>query len=105
MGFDPDDDEMNNRDELAAGTDPLDANSKLKLEARTTTNGVRLSWIAQPNIRYHLATSDQVEGPYIILGQEHSHNKTHPSEIKITLKWPDQPNNKPEAYFRIQVSP
>ena len=105
LGFDPDDDEMNNRDELAAGTDPLDANSKLKLEARTTTNGVRLSWIAQPNIRYHLATSDQVEGPYIILGQEHSHNKTHPSEIKITLKWPDQPNNKPEAYFRIQVSP
>ena len=105
MNFDPDGDKMNNREELAAGTDPLNADSNLKLEAQSISGGVQLTWMAQPNIRYQLTTSDQVYGPYIILGQDHSHEGTNPIEMKITLNWPAKPNNKPEAYFQIQVSP
>ncbi|MDP6892665.1 MAG: hypothetical protein QF731_05750, partial [Verrucomicrobiota bacterium] len=105
MGFDPDGDEMNNREELTAGTDPLNPDSNLKLEARSIPDGVRLTWIAQPNIRYKITASDQVNGPYIVLGQEHSHGGTNPIEMKISLNWPAKPNNKPEAYFQIQVSP
>jgi hypothetical protein len=105
MNFDPDGDKMNNREELAAGTDPLNADSNLKLEAQSISGGVQLTWMAQPNIRYQLTTSDQVYGPYIVLGQDHSHDGTNPIEMKITLNWPAKPNNKPEAYFQIQVSP
>ncbi|MEE2615350.1 MAG: metallophosphoesterase [Verrucomicrobiota bacterium] len=105
MGFDPDGDGMNNREELTAGTDPLNPDSNLKLEARSIPDGVRLTWIAQPNIRYKITASDQVNGPYIVLGQEHSHGGTNPIEMKISLNWPAKPNNKPEAYFQIQVSP
>ena len=105
MKFDPDGDKMNNREELAAGTDPLNADSNLKLEAQSISGGVQITWMAQPNIRYQLTTSDQVYGPYIVLGQDHSHDGKKPTKMKITLNWPARPNNKPEAYFQIQVSP
>lgn len=105
MKYDPDGDGMNNQEEMLAGTDPLNADSNLKLEAKSITEGVRLSWVAQSNIRYQITTSDQVNGPYINLGNKHFHNDPKPKELKIILNWPTKPQNKPEAYFQIQVSP
>lgn len=105
MNFDPDGDGMINREELIAGTDPLNADSNLKLKARSIPEGIRLSWIAQPNIRYQLTTSDQVNGPYIVLGEDHSHDGDNAIEMKIPLNWTTKPNNKPESYFQIQISP
>ena len=105
MKFDPDGDGMINREELIAGTDPFNADSNLKLEARSIPEGIRLSWIAQPNIQYRLTTSDQVNGPYIVLGENHSHNGDNAIEMKISLNWTAKPNNKPESYFQIQISP
>lgn len=103
LTHDPDGDGMTNGQELAAGTDPLDSQSRLTLSAMATPGGVRLHWLAQPNVRYQLATSTQADGPYIPLGQVFTHENPAPTEQDVVLDWPSQPGNKPEAFFRIQV--
>ena len=103
LTHDPDGDGMTNGQELAAGTDPLDSQSRLTLSAVATPGGVRLHWLAKPNVRYQLATSTQADGPYIPLGQVFTHENPAPTEQDVVLDWPSQPGNKPEAFFRIQV--
>ena len=103
LAHDPDGDGMTNGEELAAGTDPLDSQSRLTLNVQTAPNGIRLHWLAQPDVRYQVATSAQADGPYIALGQVLAHEGPEPMEQELVLDWPAQQGDKPEAFFRIQV--
>ena len=105
LAHDPDGDGMTNGEELAAGTDPLDSQSRLTLNVQTAPDGIRLHWLAQPNVRYQVATSAQADGPYIALGQMLAHEGPEPMEQELVLDWPAQQGDKPEAFFRIQVLP
>ena len=105
LAHDPDGDGMTNGEELAAGTDPLDSQSRLTLNVQTAPNGIRLHWLAQPDVRYQVATSAQADGPYIALGQVLAHEGPEPMEQELVLDWPAQQGDKPEAFFRIQVLP
>ena len=105
LAYDPDGDGMTNGEELAAGTDPANSQSRLTLNVQTVPKGIRLHWLAQPNVHYQLNTSFQAEGPYIPLGQMFTNEDTDPTEIELVLDWPAQQGDKPEAFFRVQVLP
>lgn len=54
---DSDGDGASNLREFLAGTDPLDANSALRLEIISTAQGRRLTWATQPGLIYQVQTS------------------------------------------------
>ena len=54
---DPDHDGASNLDEFRAGTNPMDANSVLRIRAQKTSQGLFLNWNTQPGLMYQVQTT------------------------------------------------
>lgn len=63
---DPDGDGFRNEDEWAAGTDPDDPHSALRLKVRRLADGrLEFRWPTAPPRRYRLEEASALEGPYL----------------------------------------
>jgi Tol biopolymer transport system component len=67
---DPDHDGATNLDELAAHTDPMDAQSVLRLALTTVEENNQLTWLGADGVRYQVQVSNDLgPGPWSDLGQ------------------------------------
>ncbi len=65
---DPDGDGLTNWQEFLAGTDPLDADSVLRIiDLKKVETGIEISWLSVPGRQYRLAVADEAGGPYLPL--------------------------------------
>ena len=60
--LDNDHDGLTNLQEYLAGTNPLDAASVLRLDARSTGQGIRLSFMARAGRSYSILSRDMLDG-------------------------------------------
>jgi hypothetical protein len=68
-GDDPDGDGFSNREEAAAGTDPLDASDALVFQSVQNAAGmVEATWLSQLGKRYQLEASDSLGSDWVVEG-------------------------------------
>jgi hypothetical protein len=102
---DPDRDGFTNRDEYAAGTDPRDARSVLRLRVSVWANrDVRLAWPSVPGRRYQLEVADSLAGGFrVVPGFD-------PPRVATSAEtFQDEPNSGglpgQSRYYRIRLWP
>ncbi len=96
---DPDGDGLTNWQEYLAGTDPLNANSVLRVSRiRPTAQGLVLRWPSVAGKVYALETATSVKGPYLAI---HTGIHATPPENRVVLL--EDPATMPIAFFRVVV--
>ena len=96
---DPDQDGFNNAAEFAAGTNPLDPSSALRLlQVAITGNQATVSWSSVANKQYVLEAATNVSGPW---SEAASLLATNPSTQTTVARNPGDPR----TFYRVRVAP
>lgn len=101
-GADPDGDGMNNLSEYAAGTDPKDPNSALRilrLTIQTQPLQALLGWQSTSNHSYMIQTASAPGGPWNDLGT------AVPSAGPTTQTNVSLSSSDPRRYYRVRLAP
>jgi hypothetical protein len=90
---------MSNLQEFLAGTNPNDANSRLRLTSiGRQGNGIQLNWQGGTNVFYYVQRASTPAGPWQDV-------YTNPPGVSVSGAFVDPTAPATAAYYRISVGP